>query len=130
MKTANFRSGEAGDKGMDHDSGLERLVLHKYGSNVAALKDVADSIRRSAKAQSGDPARAVRPASIPRPEETMTRRPRVDRLDEAEFRESSFREKLFEHIFVSELLQEAWTKHRQMIDVLRSEVDNAGYDLV
>lgn len=46
-------------------------------------------------------------------------------------RESSFREKLLEHVFVSELLQEAWLNRKpQMVEVLRSEVDSSGYDLV
>lgn len=47
-----------------------------------------------------------------------------------DYRESSFREKLLEHVFVSELLQEAWLGRRQTMEVLRSEVDAAGYDLV
>ncbi len=44
--------------------------------------------------------------------------------------ESSFREKLLEHVFVAELLQEAWFRRRQTLEVLRSEVDGSGYDLV
>ena len=44
--------------------------------------------------------------------------------------ESSFREKLLEHVFVSELLQEAWLNRHQTVEVLRSEVDASGYDLV
>lgn len=44
--------------------------------------------------------------------------------------ESSFREKLLEHAFVSELLQEAWFNRRKIVEVLRSEVDGSGYDLV
>ena len=51
--------------------------------------------------------------------------------DEAsDYLESSFREKLLEHVFVSELLQEAWLGRGQTMEVLRSEVDSAGYDLV
>jgi len=48
----------------------------------------------------------------------------------ADYRVSSFREKLLEHVFVSELLQEAWLGHDQTVEVLRSEVDASGYDLV
>lgn len=48
----------------------------------------------------------------------------------ADYTESSFREKLLEHVFVSELLQEAWLSRDQTAEVLRSEVDNSGYDLV
>ena len=47
-----------------------------------------------------------------------------------DYRESSFREKLLEHVFVSELLQEAWLNRYQTVEVLRSEVDASGYDLV
>lgn len=48
---------------------------------------------------------------------------------------SSFREKLLDHVFVAELLQEAWlgeshTEPRTMMEVLRPEVDNSGYDVV
>lgn len=43
---------------------------------------------------------------------------------------SSFRENLLEHIFVSELLQEAWVGNDTTVEVLRSEVDSSGYDLV
>lgn len=43
---------------------------------------------------------------------------------------SSFREKMLEHAFVSELLQEAWFRYRKTMEVLRAEVDSSGYDLV
>ena len=43
---------------------------------------------------------------------------------------SSFREKLLEHVFVAELLQEVWLSNRQTMEVLRPEVDVSGYDLV
>jgi hypothetical protein len=43
---------------------------------------------------------------------------------------SSYREQLVEYAFVSELLQDGWLRRRQPIDVLRSDVDAAGYDLV
>ena len=49
---------------------------------------------------------------------------------DADFLHSSFREKLLEHVFVAELLQEAWLGNRQTVEVLRSEVDNSGYDLL
>ncbi len=45
-------------------------------------------------------------------------------------RHSSFREKMLEHTFLAELLQEGWLARDQTIDVLKPEVDNAGYDLV
>ena len=50
--------------------------------------------------------------------------------NEGDFRDSSFREKMLEHIFIAELLQEAWLVRGQTTEVLRPEVDNAGYDLV
>ena len=50
---------------------------------------------------------------------------------EADYLESSFREKLLEHVFLSELLQVAWLRRgRKTVEVLKPEVDNAGYDLV
>ena len=48
----------------------------------------------------------------------------------ADNHESSSREKMLEHVFVSELLQEAWFRYGRTLEVLRSEVDSAGYDLV
>ena len=37
---------------------------------------------------------------------------------------------MLEHVFVSELLQEAWFRYGMTIEVLHSEVDSAGYDIV
>ena len=47
-----------------------------------------------------------------------------------DYLESSFREKMLEHIFVSEMLLEVWFHRNLSVNVLRSEVDNSGYDLV
>jgi hypothetical protein len=52
------------------------------------------------------------------------------RLREASYLHSSSREALIEHVFVAEILQEAWFAREQLVDVLRSEVDAAGYDIV
>jgi hypothetical protein len=46
------------------------------------------------------------------------------------YEESRTVEKLMEHIFLSEVLQECWFQRRQIVEVLRAEVDAAGYDLV
>jgi hypothetical protein len=46
------------------------------------------------------------------------------------YEESRTVEKLMEHIFLSEILQECWFRQRQVVEVLRAEVDAAGYDLV
>ncbi len=43
---------------------------------------------------------------------------------------SSFYERLVEHVFISELLQEAWFRYGLPIEVLHSEVDSSGYDIV
>lgn len=43
---------------------------------------------------------------------------------------SSFYEQLVEHAFVSEVLQECFYTHGRTVEVLRSEVDASGYDLV
>lgn len=49
-------------------------------------------------------------------------------------RESSFREKLIEHMFVAELLKYSWDIAREkdttLIEVSRAEVDRGGYDLI
>lgn len=44
--------------------------------------------------------------------------------------ESSFYEQMVEHVFLSEVLQEAWYGFKEKVAVLRPEVDNEGYDLV
>jgi len=43
---------------------------------------------------------------------------------------SSFVEKLVEHVFISEVLQEAWYRFGKVVEVLRSEVDSSGFDVV
>lgn len=46
------------------------------------------------------------------------------------FLKSSFYEQLVEHVFISEILQEVWFSFQKTVEVLRSEVDASGYDLV
>ena len=55
---------------------------------------------------------------------------RHERLRRASYLRSSSREALIEHVFIAEVLQEAWFGREQVIEVLRSEVDAAGYDVV
>ena len=43
---------------------------------------------------------------------------------------SSFVENMMEHVFISEILQEAWIKRKEKIDILRAEVDDSGYDII
>lgn len=43
---------------------------------------------------------------------------------------SSYREQLVEYLFVSDLLRDGWMRRGQVIDLLRADVDGAGYDLV
>ncbi|MGE5529035.1 MAG: hypothetical protein ACM3X6_07830 [Patescibacteria group bacterium] len=43
---------------------------------------------------------------------------------------SRFYEQLVEHVFISEVLQEAWFRFGKTVEVLRSEIDTAGYDVV
>ena len=49
-------------------------------------------------------------------------------------RESSFREKLIEHLFVGELLKYSWHKAQRarvpLIELSRADVDRGGYDLI
>lgn len=49
--------------------------------------------------------------------------------DERHFRQSSRREKVVEHLFVGELLRLAWCRNVD-VQILRPEVDAAGYDIV
>jgi hypothetical protein len=43
---------------------------------------------------------------------------------------SSYREKLIEHLFVAELLKLSWLHHGCTLEVAKPEVDNAGYDII
>jgi len=43
---------------------------------------------------------------------------------------SSFREKLIEHLFVGELLKFSWINQDFSLEVSKPEVDNSGYDLI
>jgi hypothetical protein len=49
---------------------------------------------------------------------------------ESLYLKSSFYEQLVEHVFISEMLQEAWFRHEAAVEVLRSEVDASGCDVV
>lgn len=44
--------------------------------------------------------------------------------------QSSYREKLVEHIFVAELLKVSWRHHGCSLEIAKPEVDNSGYDLI
>lgn len=43
---------------------------------------------------------------------------------------SSYREKLVEHLFVAELLKLSWLHHGCSLEIAKPEVDNSGYDLI
>lgn len=43
---------------------------------------------------------------------------------------SAFYQQLVEHVFIGEVLQEAWFGYRRTVEVLRAEVDSSGYDVV
>ncbi len=43
---------------------------------------------------------------------------------------SSFREKLIEHLFIGELLKISWKNKDFSFEVAKPEVDNSGYDLI
>ena len=51
-------------------------------------------------------------------------------FDERQFRSSSHREKVVEHVFLGELLRYLWVARIPGVQVLKPEVDAAGYDLV
>ncbi|MCS7469565.1 hypothetical protein NZK35_23175 [Stieleria sp. ICT_E10.1] len=55
----------------------------------------------------------------------------INRTSKADrFLKSSFFEQLVEHVFISELLQEAYYRFGMTVEVLRSEIDASGYDVV
>ena len=43
---------------------------------------------------------------------------------------SSYREKLIEHLFVGELLKLSWQNHDCSLEIAKPEIDNSGYDLI
>lgn len=43
---------------------------------------------------------------------------------------SSYREQLVEYLVIAALLQDGWMRRGQAIDILRADVDGAGYDFV
>ncbi len=43
---------------------------------------------------------------------------------------SSYRERVLEHAFVGDVLRELWLRGLFQVEVLRAEVDGAGYDIV
>ncbi|MFN0156940.1 MAG: hypothetical protein ACKVRP_02580 [Bacteroidota bacterium] len=49
---------------------------------------------------------------------------------EDKYLKSSFYEQLTEHAFISEVLQEAWFRFGEVVDVCRSEIDATGYDIM
>ncbi len=51
-------------------------------------------------------------------------------MSEDLFLKSTYYEKLVEHVFISEILQEVWYRHEKTVEVLRSEVDASGFDVV
>ena len=49
--------------------------------------------------------------------------------DTAHFLDSALREKVIEHLFVGDLLRCLWCQGSRDIEILRAEVDRAGYDI-
>ena len=50
--------------------------------------------------------------------------------DTAHFLDSALREKVIEHLFIGDLLRSLWCQGSRDIEILRAEVDRAGYDIV
>jgi hypothetical protein len=46
------------------------------------------------------------------------------------FLQSSYREKLIEHLFIGELLKHSWANRGCALQIAKPEVDNCGYDLI
>jgi hypothetical protein len=51
-------------------------------------------------------------------------------ITDAHSRYSSARENVLEHLFIGEMLRTLWIKGKYEVEVLRSEVDDRGYDVV
>lgn len=43
---------------------------------------------------------------------------------------SSLRESIIEHVFIGEILKFLWEEHATQVEVLKPQVDDAGYDIV
>ena len=52
------------------------------------------------------------------------------KTSEHHFRNSTYREKIVEHIFIGELLRYFWSAGLVNVEILKPEVDSNGYDLV
>jgi|688.fasta_scaffold187823_3 hypothetical protein len=63
-------------------------------------------------------------------DEQLIKAPVALTSDEDTYLKSSFYEQLVEHVFISEVLQEVWFRFGKTVEVLRSEVDASGYDVV
>jgi hypothetical protein len=50
--------------------------------------------------------------------------------ESAHFVNSTLRERIVEHVFIGEALRHLWQRHVTDVEVLRSEFDAGGYDLV
>lgn len=51
-------------------------------------------------------------------------------MDSSNTRQSSYREKLLEHLFIGELLRFSWLQMEAELEVSKPEVDRSGYDVV
>ena len=51
-------------------------------------------------------------------------------VDKRHFQNSTYREKLVEHLFIGELLRRQWVSGAANVDILKPEVDISGYDVV
>jgi hypothetical protein len=49
---------------------------------------------------------------------------------EEHYLQSSFREKLIEHLFIGELLKISWSRAEYSLEVSKPEVDASGYDII
>lgn len=66
---------------------------------------------------------------MPKPMPATAASPSVTSPEDT-FLKSAFYEQLVEHVFISEVLQEAFYGFGNTVEVLRSEVDASGYDVV
>lgn len=51
-------------------------------------------------------------------------------MEEAHYLQSSYREKLIEHLLIGELLKISWLKKDSSLEISKPEVDASGYDII
>jgi hypothetical protein len=69
-------------------------------------------------------------AATPENGDDCGQKPITVNTPDATYLKSTFYQQLVEHVFIAEVLQEAWFGFGEIVEVLRAEVDSWGYDIV